>query len=236
MPALGRTIPVEAIRAEYDKARDQGTVNEFRRAYLNQWVPKDVPDTWSVIGQPAWSALADPQSHPAGRPVFAAVFSGDRSRAAVGLAGWRPDGLLHVEVANYEAGTSWVVPWLADRYARHDPQAVVVDAGGHEGSIIKDLEAARVPVMSPNAREVAQAFGDFTDAATDAKTLRHRGQEDLDAALAGAITRDVGDSGRAWARRKSSADISPLVAVTLAAWGLRVKTAQGGGEPGAWLV
>jgi len=36
MPALGRTITVEAIRAEYEKARDGGKLNEFRRAYLNQ--------------------------------------------------------------------------------------------------------------------------------------------------------------------------------------------------------
>ena len=50
------------------------------------------------------------------------------------------------------------------------------------------------------------------------------------------MTRDVGDGGKAWGRRKSSADISPLVAVTLAAWGLRLKTAEGGGDPGAWLI
>ncbi len=236
MPALGRTISVDAIRAEYLKAVDQGTVNEFRRAYLNQWVPKDVPDDWLVIGQAAWAGLADPESNPVPRVVLAAAFSHDQQHAAAGLAGWRADGLLHVEVADYREGTAWVAPWLIDRAARHDPLAVVVDDASHEGAVIKDLEAARIEVMKPRAKGVAEAYQDFIQDATDTKTLRHRAQADLDAALAGAVDRDVGDGGKAWGRRKSSADISPLVAVTLAAWGLRIKTAEGGGDPGAWLI
>jgi hypothetical protein len=236
MPALGHTITVEAIRAEYEKARDQGKLNEFRRAYLNQWVPKDMPDTWTVIPGQVWAGLADPESNPVPRVVLAAAFSHDQQHAAVGLAGWRADGLLHVEVADYRPGTAWVAPWLIDRVARHDPLAVVVDDASHEGAVIKDLEAARVEVMRPHARGVAEAYQDFIQDATDTKTLRHRAQADLDAALAGAVDRDVGDGGKAWGRRKSSADISPLVAVTLAAWGLRLKTAEGGGDPGAWLI
>ena len=60
MPALGRTISVEAIRDEYEKARDGGKLNEFRRAYLNQWVPRDIESDWEVIDQAAWGAAADP--------------------------------------------------------------------------------------------------------------------------------------------------------------------------------
>ena len=56
MPALGRTITVEAIRAEHEKAVDAGKLNEFRRAYLNQWVPKDVDEDWLVISQDDWAA------------------------------------------------------------------------------------------------------------------------------------------------------------------------------------
>jgi hypothetical protein len=139
-------------------------------------------------------------------------------------------------VADYREGTAWVAPWLIDRYAKHDPLAVVVDDASHEGAVIKDLEAARVEVMKPRAKGVAEAYQDFIQDATDTKSLRHRAQADLDAALAGAVDRDVGDGGKAWGRRKSSADISPLVAVTNAAWGLRIKTAEGGGDPGAWLI
>ena len=236
MPALGHTISVEDIRREYQKAVDQRKLNDFKRAYLNQWVPKDMPDDWLVIPFAAWERLADPESHPEPRIVLSAAFSHDQRHAAAGLAGWRADGLLHVEVGDYREGTSWVAPWLIDRAARHDPLAIVIDDGSHEGAVIKDLEAARLEVMRPHARGVAEAYADFIQDATDTKTLRHRAQGDLDAALAGAVSRDVGDGGKAWGRRKSSADISPLVAVTNAAWGLRAKTAEGGGDPGAWLI
>ena len=236
MPALGHTITVDAIRAEHAKAVDQGKVNEFKRAYLNQWVPKDTPDLWSVVPERTWAGLTDAESHPAGRVVFAAAFSHDQSHAAVGLAGWRPDGLLHVEVAQYAEGTSWVAPWLVDRHARHDPEAIVVDDGSHERSVIKDLDTARVEVLRPGSKGVSEAYADFVEDATDSKRLRHRGQPDLDTALAAAVTRDVGDAGKAWGRRKRSGDISPLVAVSNAAWGLRKVTAEGGGDPGVWLL
>jgi hypothetical protein len=47
--------------------------------------------------------------------------------------------------------------------------------------------------------------------------LRHLGTSELRAAVKGAKTRELGDAW-AWARSKSSVDISPLVAVTLAVW------------------
>jgi hypothetical protein len=66
-------------------------------------------------------------------------------------------------------------------------------------------------------REVVQACGRFFDAVMDSRTLRHGGDAALDAAVAGAIRRDLGD-GWAWARKGTSVDISPLVACTLASW------------------
>ncbi len=61
MPALGHTITEEAIRAEFEKARDAGKLNEFRRAYLNQWVPKgDAAEEWQVVGKDAWDACENP--------------------------------------------------------------------------------------------------------------------------------------------------------------------------------
>ena len=58
MPALGWTITEDAIRAEYEKARDSGKLNEFRRAYLNQWVPRDVEADWEVVSRDAWMACS----------------------------------------------------------------------------------------------------------------------------------------------------------------------------------
>src|SRR5258706_2328965 len=60
MAALGWTVTEEAIRAEYEKARDGGKLNEFRRAYLNQWGPKDAPDAdWQGLSEGAWGPWAN---------------------------------------------------------------------------------------------------------------------------------------------------------------------------------
>jgi hypothetical protein len=95
----------------------------------------------------------------------------------------------------------------------------VVDGGGSAGSLIADLEERlSVEVVQPKAREVAASCGQFYDAVAE-QTLSHLDQAPLASALAGAQKRPLGDAW-AWARRLVSVDISPLVAVTLAKWGL----------------
>jgi hypothetical protein len=79
------------------------------------------------------------------------------------------------------------------------------------------LEAAGVEVVKPTAREAAHAAGALFDAVTEG-TMRYRPHPALDAAVAGARQRQLGD-GWAWARRGLGVDICPLVAVTLARWG-----------------
>ena len=60
----------------------------------------------------------------------------------------------------------------------------------------------------------------FFDLATT-KGLRHIGQSELTDALAGARKNvDDGETAWRWGRRKSSADITPLYAATVALWAL----------------
>ena len=65
--------------------------------------------------------------------------------------------------------------------------------------------------------ELVRACGDFHDAAVHAR-LSHRGDYRLTDAVVAATKRRVGESW-AWQRR-GHADITPLVAVTLARWGV----------------
>jgi len=229
MPALGHTVTEAAVRADFETMG----LPDFRRAYLNQW-PDASPPGWFVVPELTWGALLDRQGEP-GRPVaFAVAVEGDRGHAAVGVAGRRADGLSHVELADYRPGTSWVVPRLLELWERHSPCAVVVDPSGHEASLIPPLEQAGVEILRPGSRDVAAAFGQFYEAVVDAGSLRHRGQLELDAALASAMTRDVGDAGRTWARRGAAPDISPLVAVTLALWGFGERGPSG--DVGVWVI
>jgi hypothetical protein len=229
-PALGIRITAEYIERERSALSPAAFAAE--RLTIGRY-PLDAADAWAVIPRECWASLTDARSEPVPPVAFAVAVSGDRAHAAVGVAGRRPDGNLHVEVADYRDGTSWVVPRVLELHEKHGPCAVVLDESGHEGSFITELEGAGLPVLSPSAREVAQAFGQFHDAAADSGSLRHRGQAELSAALGAAGTRDVAE-GRTWARRGSATDISPLVAVTLALWGFGERGPSG--DVGAWMI
>lgn len=217
MPALGHTVTEAAVRAEFEGMK----LTEFRRAFLNQW-PDDAPEGWLVIAQADWDALADADSQLDGRIAICADMTPERSAGAIAVAGVRADGLSHVEVIDHRPGTRWMTERLKDLAAKWEPCALVIDGAGPAGSLIADLEAAGVEVVKPTARDVVQAVGDLYSAVVPEDggepTLRHLDQAPLNAALAGAQRRPLGDAW-AWARKGVSADISPLVAVTLARWG-----------------
>jgi hypothetical protein len=229
-PAMGIRISPSYIERERSALSEAAFAAE--RLTIGRY-PLDAADAWAVIPRAAWLSLLDARSEPVAPVAFAAAVSDHRGHSAIGVAGRRADQSLHVEVADYREGTSWLVPRLLELVAKHSPCAVVLDEAGHEGSFITELEQAGVPVLSPSAREVGQAFGQFYDAAADRADLRHRGDPALMSALGAAGVRDVAE-GRTWSRKGSAADISPLVAVTLALWGFGERGPSG--DVGAWVL
>jgi hypothetical protein len=212
MPALGHTVTEPTIAAEFERL----DLADFCRAYLNWW-PGEIPADWQVVAEAAWLALADPLSSAVDPVSFGADVTPDRSAAAIAVAGVRPDGLGHVEVVDHRPGTGWVVGRLVDLAARWSPCAIVVDDTGPAASLIPPLEAAGLEVARPTTRARAAADSGLYDAVAEG-TVRYVPRPALDAAVAGAAKRPLGDSW-AWARRGLSVDISPLVAVSLARWG-----------------
>lgn len=229
-PSLGYTVTEEALASALSTDPDPVFITEC----LCVRVPDLQPD-WAVIGERTWSGLvADlPEQGELAPVAFAVDVNPERSHAAVGVAG-RRDGLLHVEVAAHDRGTAWVVPWLVERHEKWAPCAVVVDRNGPAGSLIPELEAAGIEVVKPSGNDIAQACGAFADAADPQEgpaVLRHLGQPELDEAVRRAAKSDLGDGAWKWSRRTSTADISPLVAVTLAAWGHATYAHQASGVP-----
>ena len=233
-PAFGLRISEDAIRDEF-YAMDEET---FCRERLGQW---DGVASLSVIPEDAWAALAS-QTDPTGRVAFAVDISPDRSRASIGVAGHTPDGRVMVQAIENRKGTGWVVPRLAELASRWQYVAVVVDLGGPAASLLPDMKAARIRrVLTINTREVAASCGQFYDLALGSPggvdsdgypteptppRLAHPDQPVLNDALLAARKRPLGDSW-AWHRKSTSADITPLVAVTFAAYGLASKPARG---------
>ena len=216
MNLLGHGISQEYIARE--RAALAPHIFARERLGIGQY-PLDKANAWQVIRKDDWDRGRDSRSQTGPGVAFAVDVTPDRSSAVIGVASKRRDGLLHVEVAMRDRGTAWIVKELARMADEYDPTAVVIDPGSPAGSLIDEVEAAGVMVTRTTARDVAQACGQLFDAATDTKTLRHLGQDSLDAAIAGAQQRKVSDAW-AWDRQALTVDISPLVAVTLAAWGL----------------
>jgi hypothetical protein len=226
MPALGHTITVETVRADRDALADKPA--EWNRAYRNIW--PGAATVIQAIPADAWAACEDPAASIQGRTLWSVDVSADRAFTAIGAAGYTEGGREFVEPAAYrQEGTRWAVPYLKDLAERtgHGSTIVAVDAAGPAGSLIPDLEDVGFTVLRVSMREKAQACGALYDAAVHvdasgrADRLVHRGQSWLNDALAAANKHRLGDVWE-WSRGASLADITPLVAVTLARWALTV--------------
>lgn len=231
-PGLGIRLTVEHTAREHASMSAAGFARE--RLGVGNW-PADA-DEWAVITADQWAACLDKASQLTGVVAFAADATPSESSpqvyGSVAAAGRRPDGLGHVEVVGHATGTAWMVPRLVDLAETHQPCAVVIDPRGPAAHLVAPLkQAGFVPVAAgaptppggkalllPTTIEFAQACGSVHEAVTDARDLRHLGDPLLASALAGARQRPLGDSW-AWARKSTSVDISPLVAVTLARYG-----------------
>ncbi|MFI5955823.1 terminase large subunit domain-containing protein [Cryptosporangium sp. NPDC051539] len=214
MPALGvlGATTEAVVRAAYLSMKRP----EFRRAFLN--IADTEAEAESVIEAEVWQSLADEDSRIVGQVAIAADMTPERSYGSIAIAGLNDQGQLHVELVDHRPGTGWMKNCIADLAEARQPVALIVDPAGPAGSLIPDLTARGLELVTPSAREAAQAAGDFYEACVETGDLRHIDQAQLNAAVAAGQKRPLGDAW-AWARASMSADISPLVAVTLASWG-----------------
>lgn len=216
-PSIGYTgLTTEYISREYDALSDDG----FRRERLSIWSDEMAG---SAIDVQQWAALVDPASYieKTHSMVFSVDVAPDQSMACVAVAGFREDGLTHVEVIKHRGGTGWVVGFAAD-LAKKYRRPIAIDNIGVGASLIADFRTEGVPVIELQTKDATQGAASFLD---DVKNgwMRHLGQQRLDDAVAAAKRRDVGTNGSwAWKRKDEAIDITPLVAVTNAARALSV--------------
>lgn len=214
MPALGFTISPAAVQLEHDTLDE----DEFYRAFGNGWTGS----TTQIIPAVKWAEGNAPKEPRTGK-VWMAVdvspgLAGHGRSASIATASYRGDSNIFVEVIESGAGFTWVADKLGELTRQHRVEKVYVDTTGPVGQILKDIErksVAKVEVV--DSRGMANACGRFHQGVLDG-TVKHRDQDLLNAAVAGADKRILEDSW-AWKRRTSTADISPLVACTLAHWG-----------------
>jgi len=200
-PSLGYRIPETFVVAERAALPDE----QFGRERLGLWA--DVNADRSAIDPSVWADLADVGAERGNSPVFAVATAPDRSWSALGVAWRRPDGRLQVMLADYRDGTTWVaerVRQVRDRWGAR----VLVDVASR-GLVPDAVELSQA--------EQAKAHNALSDA-VEADTIRHGNEKALNVAVGAARWRPLGDTRVL--DRKGAADISPLVAVALAAWDL----------------
>lgn len=222
-PAYPHRIGDEAIERERATMDPLG----FARERAGAW-PPDLSAGYTVITKGQWSALAVPDvGVEMDRPAFAVDVS-PRSmgpvRSTISAAYRIPDGRIVIEQVLSGPGSAWVPQALAILKTRWNPCAVIIDTGGPAGSVVADVHAAGVETTTMTSQAVSAAFGMLYDAATSQdpgeRIVVHLGQPELELALKGATTRDIGNGGLAWDRRTAATDITGLVAATNALWGL----------------
>lgn len=197
MPALGHTITPEVIEQERRSMRP----DEFRRAYGNRPTAAAMDVLFPDV---LWNRVSVSAAKPSGALRFGLDVADDRASAAIAAFG---GGV--VEIVDHRPGTGWVVERANELSERH-AASVAVDFGGPAGVFADSLTNCQ----RMSGREVVQACAAFFDAVIDAN-VKVRTDLALDAAVGGAVKKPVGD-GFVWSRKASTADVTPLMAATLA--------------------
>ena len=211
-PSLG--LPNGVIEAHLADQAINLDEDRFRREYLNLWVELDA---MTGIDGGTWAACRADDLVPVSRLALALDMTPDRDRGALVVAGEAADGeRVAIEMIEHTSDIERLVSRTIEVALRARCR-VVLDRANPASSSVPALERAGVEVRLISGPDFQRACGGFYD---DARFMRlaHRGDYRLADAVLGATKRPVGD-GWVW-RRRGPTDISPLVASTLARWGV----------------
>lgn len=194
------------------------------RLGVGEWPQPEAP--WAVISEIAWQKLAadrDKVGFPVQPIVFAVDIDEDGLGATISAAWDHASGKMVLEIPKdcSRQGSDWVMERLKALYARWKPLAIVMPKSGPAAALIADGQKVwRDRLVAVGTAEEAAAFAWFLQQVRS-EGLCHFGAEaspTLWHAVSTAATRVVGDGGKAWSRRDSETDITPVTSATLAAY------------------
>lgn len=201
----------------------------------------NLDDDTTAIGT-EWPDSADEHSSPRDPVAFSLDMPPDRSVTTIAVAGYREDGKRHGEVTDRLPGARRAVRRMAELVRRWKVCVVVIDANSPAASLVPELAKAGI-VVDPErdqtrlelvgGHKISAVCGGWYDALCEDQ-LRHLDQPELNGAVTGAVRKDTGDGGWRWSRKDSSVDISPLMAVNLADYGLQLY-GEPEDEPDPWI-
>ena len=166
-----------------------------------------------------WAACRDAESMLPRTPKVVALSVGVGGvSASLSVCGPRSDGVAHIELTSPDdpRGTWWIVDECL-KATKALRCKLTVDPRSPTAGVLEMLRAAGVPLQELTTADYVEACAALQVAVQNLK-VRHIGQPELDAAVAGADIRIVGDGGWAWSRKSSAVNIAPLESTTLALW------------------
>lgn len=210
-PSAGIRKPFERI-AKFQKAMSP---DGFAREELGvgTWPPDG--DYSLAFPAGAWTGCASAERPEGLTPgALALAVSFDLSHSSIGAAARDDDGVVWLQPLEHGPGTGWTITAAKQRQDEFDLD-VLVDKRGPAAGLLPALAEAGVRVKLLDTTDVCDAYDLIFQAVRD-NTARHPDDDILNAAVASAVPRSVGDRST-WGRKQSSADISMLEAETLAA-------------------
>ena len=212
-------LPGMTIRGLMRAAAQAPDETVERIEVLGQWITAKLRP---MLSSEAWAECADEESEimPGSEMCLSVDVDFDRQYSAVAVAGFRADGLPHVEAIAHRAGILWCIPFLKKvREAQGVDRVAVRSRGAAASELVEPLREAGFDVVEIVGAIDGQAAGQMRDAVS-ARQVRHRGQQPVADAVGGTESAIVG--GVAVFERKGAAvSTSPIIACAYALWGLR---------------
>lgn len=196
--------------------------HKFRTEVLCQWVTVSKEPTFPK--EAITSCIDDESSIADDSPLVLAMdVSHDRSHGYLAVAGYREDGLPHVEIIVERAGTEWIVNTIGtDKTLQESfggvPTVVVQGRGAPASSLIPYLEEADIEVLKCEGPSLPASCASFSDRVMNG-SIRFRDDSSLMLALEETEKKSLGEVW-VWNRKDSPVDAAPLCAVTQALWAL----------------
>ncbi|AAN12562.1 gp2 [Mycobacterium phage Che9c] len=229
-PQAGRRITWEYLEGE----RDSLDPAEFGRERLG-WHDKPAIEDAPLISKDGWATKMDPKSQPGPRLAFGVYVNKLQTAAAIGVAGYREDGKIHVGIVPAARGgnvatlpgINWIPARMKELKDSWRPCGWGLDDRSAAGALLPDLKKLGFEVgdevtngagiNNATPADVARACGTFY-AKYQSDDLRHQGSKPLADSVTAGKMRDLADAW-AWDRKDAKdakSDIVQLMAVTLA--------------------
>jgi hypothetical protein len=226
-PTMGYLLTEDFTRDEIETMPPQEFDRE--RLAIGEWPPDE--EACAVISKEKWEHLAIPSP---GMPLQPIAFSADVDEdgaAATITAAWAnpvKDGkareyktVLEIPRDCSRPGMAWVMEELDRLYKKWHPVGIGIPKSGPAAALLDEGKKKWGDRLVPiGAGEEAAAFAQFMQQVRH-DTICHFGEElapTLWKAMGHADTRVMGDGGKAWSRRDSEYDITPVTSGTNAAY------------------